>query len=195
MLVKGRVVHARRQQHDVGIGSSIGRQFAQGLEQQAAVVLDFAYAAASVKAPETCLHGLAIGDHVGHAGRYAQIVLKHQETIVGTHDVAAADGDPDAFGNAYATHLDAVLGTAAHDGGGDDAVSDDARIPVDVREEAVQGEDALAEARLDQLPVRRGEDAGNAVDGNDAFDLLIVAVQGERDAFVRERGGDVLLNA
>ena len=94
VFVEGRVVHARREEHHAGIGSSIGRELAQGFEQQASIVLDFVHAAAPVKPPQACLYRLAIGDHVGDAGRYAQIVFQHVEAIVGTHDIAAADRDP-----------------------------------------------------------------------------------------------------
>ena len=67
-------------------------------------------------------------------------------------------------------------------------------VAVDVGEEVVQGEDPLGEPRLEPLPFGRGQNAGNAVDRNDALFRRLVAVDGEGDALVEERAADALLN-
>ena len=113
---------------------------------------------------------------------------------MGAYQVGTADGDPGAVRDGDPAHLDAVLGTAAHDVGGDHAVGDDAGIAIDVFQKPVQSSDALREARFEQPPVGPRDDAGHAVDGDDAFVGLVVAVDGEGDAFVRERARDPFLH-
>ena len=113
---------------------------------------------------------------------------------MGAHQVGAADGDPGAMGYGDPAHLDAVLGTAAYHLGGDDAVGDDPGLAVDILQEPVQGPDALHQPCFELPPLGARKDSGHAVDGNDAFVRLVVPVDGKRDAFVRERARDPVLN-
>ena len=126
VLVERRVVHARRQQRDRRVGAPHRGQLLQGLEQHLAVVLDLLHSDCPVQAAQTCLGRLAVREHVGHTRRDAQVVLQHFESVVRSHQIGAAYGDPRAVGGREAAHLDAVLRTAAHHVDRDYPVVDDA---------------------------------------------------------------------
>ena len=194
VLVEGGVGDPGGEQGDAGVGAPSWGEFAKRLEQHLPVLLHLPHPAVPVEAAQARLDHLAVGDHVGNPGGNPQVVLEHEEAIVGAHQVGAADGDPGAVGDRYPAHLEAVLGTAAHQVSGDHALGDDAGFPVHVLEEAIQGAEALGEAGLEVPPLLRGEDAGNAVDGNDALVGFLVPVDGEGDPLVGEGAGDALLD-
>ena len=195
MLVERGVVDSRGQQDDAGVGASAGGEVPQRLAQHGPVMFHLPHPVAPVEAAQAPLHHLAVGDHVGHARRHPQVVLEHLEAVVGPHQIGAANRDPRTVGYGDPAHLDTILGTAAHHVGRDHAVGDDAGLAVDVLQKPVQGADALGEAGFEPPPLDAREDAGHAVDGDDALIGLVVAVDRERDAFVREGACDPLLHA
>ena len=67
-------------------------------------------------------------------------------------------------------------------------VAQDALVVVDVVEEEVERGDALAQPALDVLPLGARDDARDQVEREDALEPLLLAVDGEGDALVEERG-------
>ena len=194
VLIEGRVVDAGRQQRDGRIGTALGRELLKRRPQQAAVLLDPPDAGAPVEAAEALLDRLAVRDHVGDARGNAQVVLQHEEALVGADDVGPADGDPGTARGRHAAHLQAVLRAAAHDVHGDDAVLQDPARAVDVPQEEVDRLQALRQARLQVLPVGARDHARDAVDRDDALVGLVVPVDREGDALGREHPGHALLD-
>ena len=194
VLVEGSVPDPRREQGDARLRPPGRRQLPQRRPQQVPVVLRLPDPATPVQPAQARLHRPAVGDHVGNAGRNAEIVLQHREPVGRAHHVGPADGDPRARRRPDTPHLRAVLRTAVHHVGRDDAVRDDAAVAVHVVQETVQGEYALPEARLQQAPLRRRQDAGHAVDRDDALVGLAVAVHREGDALGQERARHLRLD-
>ena len=195
MLVERRVVHAGGEQGEPGLFPAVGRQFQQGLLEQPAVVLNFLDAGIAVQAAQAGLGGLAVGNHVRNAGGHAQVVLQHAEAVVGPHYVGAADGDPSALRRGESAHLRAIVGTPVHDLGGNDPVGHDTRVAVHVLQKQVQGFQPLGQSGVQKVPLGFGQQAGDAVHGDDALFGFFIAVHGEGDAFVGEGPGDPFLDA
>ena len=195
VLVEGRVVDARRQQHDRRVRLPPRRQLPQRLVQQPSVVVDVAHAGAAVHPPQAGLDRLAVGDHVRHPGGHPQVVLQHKEPVVGPDEVRAADGHPHPQRRLHAAHLHAVLRAPAHHVDGDDAIRDDASLAVHVGQEQVERLHTLHQPALQEIPLRRANDSRDEVDGDDALLRLFVAVDREGDALSREGVRDALLNA
>jgi hypothetical protein len=82
-----------------------------------------------------------------------------------------------------------VLG-AEDQGGWDDVVLQHLLVVVEVVEEEVQGGYPLDQAGLDAAPFGGGDDAGDEVEGEDAFGALGVVVDREGDAAAEEGGID-----
>ena len=195
VLVEGGVVDPGGEQDDAGVGSPAGSELAQGLAQHAPVVLDFAHPTTAVDAAQVPLHDLAVGDHVGHARRYPQVVLQDLEAVVRAHQIGAADGDPGAVGHVDPAHLDAVLGTAAHQVGGDHPVGDDAGLAVDVSEKALR-----ASMRWERPDSSSRQSAPETMRGTQSMGMMrssasSSSVDGERDALGRKRARDPRLHA
>src|SRR5262249_4871230 len=74
-----------------------------------------------------------------------------------------------------------------HELGWQDAVLETPLLLVDVEDEEVQRCDALNEAGLDPLPLSRGDDPGDEVEGEDALGPLLLTIHRERDALIHER--------
>ena len=195
MLVEGGVVDARGQQGDGGLPDAAGRKLAQHGEQELAVALHLPDPGGAVEAAEPGLGRPAGGDHVRNAGGDAQVVLKHEIAVVGPHQVGAADGDPSAVRGGIALHFRAVLGTPLNHVPGDNAVFDDAGLVVDVVQEAVQRPQPLGQPGFQDPPLGPGDDAGDAVNGDDALLGLVVPVDHEGNAFLEEGTGHLLLDA
>ena len=186
VLVEGRIVNPRRQQDDAGVGDAGRCKLGQGLAQQPAVVLDAAHVVTPEQVAQARLQRPTVGQHVGDPGGYPQIVLQHHETTVGTHDVGTAERDIDTVRHLEALHLDAVLRAAAHQVGRHDSIAEDARRPVDVREEAVQRLQPLPEPALNQIPVGCIDQPRQEVDRDDPLLRTFLAVDREGDPFVQE---------
>jgi len=58
---------------------------------------------------------------------------------------------------------------------------------VDVVDEQVQRVDALLEATLDRPPLGRPDDARDQVEGKDAFNAGVIAINCKRDSLVHEK--------
>ena len=192
MLVVRGVVHAGGQDGDL----RVLQRGAQGRERGVKplrVVRHLAYAMRPVQSRERILDGVAAGEHVGDPGGYPQVVLEHRETVLGTHDVGAADSHVDVVGHLQAPHFHPVLRAAQHQVDGHDPVPQAPALVVHVPQEQVERRKPLLEPALDGIPLRRGEEPGHAVDGNDLFGGLVRVKDGEGDAFVQEMPVDAVL--
>ncbi len=189
VLVESRVVDAGGQQRHGRIGPAPGGQFPQGPGEDESVVLDVAHPGKPVQEAVGRLGRLADGEHVRDARRDPQVVLEHAKTVVGPHQVGPADSHPHAVGRLESSHLQAVLGTVPHHVRRYHSVGDDAGLAVDVLQKAIESRESLFQAGREFAPFAGGHHPGNAVDGDDAFGFLIVAVDGEGDPLVGERSG------
>ncbi len=151
------VVRAGRQHRDRRPLRAGRRDAVEVLEQQVRVVLDRPDALRREELGKEPHHHLAVLEHVGHAGRHAQVVLEHVELArPGAHDVDAGDVRVDAAGNIDALHLGAVLRVAEHALRRHDARLQDRLLVVDVAQERVQRLHALLQPAIEHLPfVRR----------------------------------------
>ena len=139
-------------------------------------------------AGEDLLHHLAVGQHVGDAAGHAQVVLQHQKpAIVHPHQVGSIHGDIDAARHIHPAHLATVVPAAVDHVHRHHAILNDLAVVVDVAQEEVERNEALAQPLLDDRPLAACNDAGNQVVGENAFCALGAAVNGERDALVEKR--------
>ena len=93
VLVVRRVEDAGRQEDDLRIDASGGRDFTQVREQHARIVVDWPDVIALEQLRIHLLDDLAIAEHVRDAARHAEIVLEHDKPSVGsTNEVGADDG-------------------------------------------------------------------------------------------------------
>ena len=186
VLVEGRVVHARGQHDHRGILHRRRRGAAQGVDQPGRVVGDHLNGLAPEQLGQHPRHGGAVGQHVAHARRAAEIVLQHPELAV----LVADHVDP--------RHVDAhpvrrrVAVGRPHEArrAGDDLVrnepvADDPGRAVDVVQEELERPDPLGHPGRHLGPLGAGEDPGHDVEGERA--LLAVEVEG--DALVHEGPG------
>ncbi len=91
-----RVVRPGGEDHDRALAVAAGKR-RQHLAQPHRVVAHRAHAGAMEDARERALHHAPVLDHVGDAGRHAQVVLEHDERAVGpAHQVDAGDVHVDA---------------------------------------------------------------------------------------------------
>ena len=114
---------------------------------------------------------------------------------MGTNDVGAADRDVGIERHLHAFHFRPVVGAAAYEILRDHAVADDAALAVYIRQKQVQRLNALNQTALDVFPVAREHQPRDAVDREDPFDGLVVAVDGEGDPLVQQGAVDPLLQA
>ncbi len=128
-------------------------------------------------------HHLAVRQHVGHAGRHAQVVLQHIELAVAVADQV----DPDDVGIGLVRHLhphhrDLVLLVDQDMVGGDQARPQNVLLVIDVREETVDRLHPLGEPQLEPAPVVRIDDPRHHVRRYQPFRAGVVAVDREGDA-------------
>ncbi len=188
MLVVGRVVDSRRQDHDRRVVAAGGRDRAQDREQVVGIVLDRAHVVLVEQEWEDLLHDLAILEHVADAGGRASVVLEHQEPAVRVADqVDAGDVDVDVVRDVQPDAVAPVSGGAEDEFGGNDAVLEDQAIVVDVVNKEVERPDTLFEPAFDPVPFGGGDQPGDGVEGDDALDALLAAVDRERDALLAHR--------
>ena len=101
---------------------------------------------------ESAAHQPAGVDGVGDARRDAHVVLEHEPpAVVVPHDVEAADLNAALLGGRRRARLP-IAGARGEEGGGQDAVADDAALAVDVVEERVEGARPLRAAALQAAP-------------------------------------------
>ncbi len=188
MLVIGRVVHAGRQDHDGGVDATGGGDRAQDSEEVVGVVLDGPHDVVIEQEREDLLHHLAILEHVAHAGGRAAVVLEHQITAVSVADqVDSGDVDVDIAGNLQADAISPVAGCPEDELGGNDPILENEPIVIDVMNEKVESTDPLFEPALDPVPFGGGDQPGNRIERDDAFDALLSAVDGEGDTLLAHR--------
>ena len=186
VLVEGRVVDPRGQQDDDGIGVAARREFGKGLAEQPAVILNPAHAMAPEHVAEAGFHRLPVGQHVGHAGGHAQIVLQNQEAVMGPDQVGSADRDICVVEHLHAAHRDPELRTAADQIGRDDPVGNYPARTVDIREEQVQRFEPLAQTAFEEIPFFGGDQPRDDIDRDDALLRAFLAIDGKSDALVQE---------
>ena len=189
MLEVGAVVCPWRQQRDDGVRDADRGDAAQVLEQHVRIVLDGRDGMAREQLREEPHHHLAVLEHVGHAGRNAQVVLEHVElAIARAHDVDASDVRVDPARHVDVLHLRAILCVAQDQLRRDHAGAEDLLAVVDVAEECIERAHSLAQAGLEPLPVLGRQDARHDVERDQSFRALVLAVDGERDADAMEEG-------
>ena len=192
MLEVGRVVHARRQQHDRGVVNALGRNRAQVFQQQVRVVGDRCDLVAGEEIGEQPHHHLAVFQHVADAAGHPQVVLEHVEhaltvRVAGAHQIDAGDVRVDAALHIDAFHLAPVLRVLQHLLGRDAAGAQDLSVVIDVMQEQVERLDPLAQAVFELAPFGGGNDARDHVErdqplGAGAVVLVAVDREGDTDA-------------
>ncbi len=120
------------------------------LEQRLRVVL---HRAARAKFRNSCgkLRRIkrAIGEHVGHAARYAQIVFQHDElAVIQPKQICARHRDVDVAGHLHASHLAAEVPAAIHQFAGNYAVVENLSFVVNVAQKEVERGDPLRQIRV-----------------------------------------------
>ncbi len=191
VLEVGRVVHARREQHDRRHGGGRRGDVAQRREQLLRVLVDAEYAVALEERRELALHGGAVLEHVAGARGRAQVVLEHEVlAVLVAHDVDAGDMRIDAAGRVEADHLASEVPRAEDEIGRDFPVAQDALTVVDVGQEGVERVHALDHAALDVVPLVARDHARDEVEREDPLEPFLLAVDGEADALVEERRVD-----
>ena len=151
-------------------------------------MLDRAHARAAEHRREGAAHHIAVGQHVGDAGRHAQIVFEHDKFAVFVADqIGAADIHIGAVRHREPAHLAAVMLGAVDHAARHQAVLQHAAVAVDVVQEKIEREDALLQAGFEARPFRRGDDARQQIGRNDPLGRLIVAIDREGDALMQER--------
>ncbi len=86
VLVVGRVVDARGQEDDMGVGASLRCNLAQMRQQCSRILIDRAHMVALEQLRVHLFDDLPVREHVRHAARHAQVVLEHQEPAVRHHE-------------------------------------------------------------------------------------------------------------
>ncbi len=136
---------------------------------------------------ETHRH-LPVLQHVGDAGRGAQVVFQNVEGVgIHPHHVDPADGGVDAVRHLHAEHLGPVVGVLVDQFGRDQPGLQDLTVVVDVGEEEVERLDALFEALGELAPFLAGDDPRHDVERDDPLLGIVLAVDGEGDADAAEQ--------
>ena len=184
MLVIGGVERPRRQQRDYGIaGAGRRRHLLQRAAQLLRIDIDRLDIAGAEEFRASPHHALAVFQHVADPGGRAAIVLQHLELLLaGSHDVDADHVGIDTAGRIDADHsrlkgrisIDQPL---RHDAGAQDFAP-----VIDILEEGVERERALADAPLQPAPLGRGEDPRDEVEGDQPLRVPALAIDGEGDA-------------
>jgi len=182
------VRHARREDHHDRLLAEARRGVQQGIEQQGGVVLDRPDRVVLEELREYAIQGVAVLEHVGHAGRAAAVVLEH-EVLAGSvpDDVGADHVREDLARRNDVQELALVLLARQDDLRRDDTVLEALLALIDVEDEEVQRRDPLDQPRLQPLPLARGNHAGHEVEREDPLRALLLAVHRERDALVHQR--------
>jgi len=151
-------------------------------------VIDRAHAEGIEPVREDARHGEAVRKDVGDAAGGTQVVLQHEVAPVAVADeVAADDVDVAVVGDIDADDLAPEVAGADDEAAGHDAIVQDLLVVVDVVDEAVEGFHALGEAGFDDRPFVRRDEAGDGIEGEDAFRALgRIRVDGEGYALMEE---------
>jgi hypothetical protein len=156
VLEIGRVVDARREQHDLRIAAGHGSDLAHGGHQLHAVIVDAAQTDTVKQIRKGAQHRMAIFDDITDARRGARIVLKHAEGAAPVaDDVDAADVHIRFVANRDSPHFRPKIGVVEDQIGGNDAILDDLLLMVEVVEQEVESSHPLGDRAFDVLPFRR----------------------------------------
>jgi hypothetical protein len=133
VLIIGRIVDARRQDHDLRIGAMIAGHALEGRQQQVGIPLYGPHAGFAERAGEGAAGCVAVGQHVGDARRHPKVVFEYEERPVFAADkVAAADIHIGAVRYEQMLHLAPIRRRAQHQIARYDAVLQDPLLAVDV---------------------------------------------------------------
>ena len=136
VLEVGGVEDSRREQHDIRLRTTLGRQRAQRGQQQLRIMLDGPHAITLKELREGPLHHAAVGEHVTHAGWHAQIVFEHHKlACVEPQQVRADHRDVDVARHLQAAHLAPVVFAAVDQLARHHAVVQDLGVEVDIAQE------------------------------------------------------------
>ena len=136
------------------------RERFQRRQQVLRIVFDGPHARAAEDRGKGAPHHVAIGQHVGDAGRNAQIVLEHDEDAVfAPHQIGAAHIDIGAVRHGEPAHLAPVMLRAVDHAARNEPVLQHAPVAVDVVQKQIERRDALLQSRFEARPFRRGDDA------------------------------------
>ena len=188
VLEEGGVVDPGREENHHGVLAAPGRGVAERFPQEMRIVADRPHRIRREELGEDPVQQVAVLQHVGHPARAAAVVLEDEVVAavvadeVGAHDVGV---DPLRGDHAQEGALE--LHARVDQLRGQQAIFEAALLAVDVADEEVQGGDALHQPALDALPFRVGDHPRHEVEGEDALDALLGAVDGEGDALVDER--------
>ena len=181
VLEVGAVEAPRGHHHHAGVVHRAA--LAQGLQQQGRVALHRRDGLVVKQLREEAHHHLAVLQHVGDPGGGAQVVLQHIVlTVVVADDVDPGDVDIGVPVQVDPLHAGLVLGIGEDLGGRDHPRLQDALIVIDVVQKGVEGGDALADPLVQMLPLPGGNDAGNAVERDEALGAVPIPVDVEGDA-------------
>jgi hypothetical protein len=171
----------------VGAFLALGSDAAQVLQQHVGVVLDRTYRARGEQFRKQAHHHPAILEHVGNAGRHAQVVLQHVVlACTGAHQVNACDVRVNAAGNVHAGHLAPILRVAQHPFRRNGAGLEYLLVVIDVGEEKIERAHALLQPGLENAPLVRRNDARNDVERNQALGSSVFAIHGKGDSDAME---------
>jgi hypothetical protein len=187
----GRVGDARREDDHRRLGAGRpGGRCLQGGQQLGGIAGDGLHPVAEERLGEHPRHGAPVLDHIGDAGRDADVVLEHAEPALGVFDeVDAGDVDTDVVSALHTVGVTPEVPGRRNEVARDDGVGKDGSGAVGVGEEHLEGPHALGDSLLDRAPLVRHDEPGDRIERKGA----LLARQGERDALVAE--GPVALGA
>ena len=188
VLEVGAVVDTRREQHDHRIAHAARRERPKNLAQLGRVMRDRQHVMHMERMGERARHHRAILEHVGDPAGGPHIVLEHQE-IAGfriAHQVDPGNVGMDAGGRLQPDHLPAEMLAGVNKRPRDDPVLENPLRSVDILEEKIERDDALAEPVLDVVPLLPGKNARRQVEREEPFRATAVAIDGEGDALEQE---------
>ncbi len=102
--------------------------------------------------------------------------------VVGTNQIGTANRDPGPVRRDLTLHLRPILQTSDDHVGRNDTFRNDLTLAVNIAEELIDRIQLLPQAPPQHLPIGVREQSWNAVNRNDAFVGLRIAVDGEVDA-------------
>ena len=183
------VKRARGQQNDTGFARRRGRgDSAQIAEQFFGVEIDGRDGSVGEQFGKQAHHHGPVFQHIGNAGRRAQIVFRHVEFILADpHKVDPGDMGVDAARHVESVHLDLVVVVVEHQFGGDLAGLHDLRVVVEIFEKHVQGADTLDGTARQQIPFRRGKNPGNQVERYHPLVAALPAIDEKRNSHASEQ--------
>ena len=154
------------------------------MEEARGIVVDRPDAVAGEQLGEDPGHDPAVLDHVGDAGRRAEVVLQNHIPAVGTpEDVDTGDVDPNPVGRIEIRRLPEEVRRTGDQPAGHEPLGQDLLRAVDVGQEGLESPHPLADPVFEDGPFLGGDDPGQQVER----DGPLLAREGEGDALVPQR--------